>query len=137
MIEIQNAFSIKLNSINPTIATAYENVPFDPKLLPVGSPYQELSLLPSYNDSEYINDKQYISYGLVQITLKYPTTKGSKDILDRVKLYMNNFVRGDTLTNGEISIKIRSTPVAVNLGTIGDRYVYAISINYKAFYEMV
>lgn len=134
MIEIQNAFSIKLNSINPTIATAYENVPFTPTS---NVPYQELSLLPSYNDSEYINDKQYISYGLVQITLKYPTTKGSKDILDRVKLYMNNFVRGDTLTNGGISIKIRSTPVAVNLGTIGDRFVYAISINYKAFYEMV
>ena len=134
MIEIQNAFSIKLNSITPTIATAYENVPFAPTR---NVPYQELSLLPSYNDNEYINDKQYISYGLVQITLKYPTTKGSKDILDRVKLYMNNFVRGDTLTNGGISIKIRSTPVAVNLGTIGDRYVYAISINYKAFYEMV
>lgn len=133
MIEIQNAFSIKLNSIIPTIATAYENVPFTPTN---NVPYQELSILPSYNDSEYINDKQYISYGLVQITLKYPTTKGSKDILDRVKLYMNNFVRGDTLTNGGISIKIRSTPVAVNLGTIGDRYVYAISINYKAFYEL-
>lgn len=134
MIEIQNAFSIKLNSINPTIATVYENVPFTPTS---NVPYQELSLLPSYNDSEYINDKQYASYGLVQITLKYPTTKGSKDILDRVKLYMNNFVRGDTLSNGGISIKIRSTPVAVNLGTIGDRYIYAISINYKAFYEMV
>lgn len=134
MIEIKTAFEIKLNSITPTIATAYENVPFSPTN---NVPYQELSLLPSYNDSEYINDKQYISYGLVQITLKYPTTKGSKDILDRVKLYMNNFVRGDTLTNGGISIKIRSTPVAVNLGTIGDRYVYAISINYKAFYEMV
>lgn len=134
MIEIENAFRIKLNTISPVIATAYENVPFTPTN---NVPYQELSLLPSYNDSEYINDKQYISYGLVQITLKYPTTKGSKDILDRVKLYMNNFVRGDTLTNGGISIKIRSTPVAVNLGTIGDRYVYAISINYKAFYEMV
>lgn len=134
MIEIKTAFEIKLNSITPIIATAYENVPFTPTS---NVPYQELSLLPSYNDSEYINDKQYISYGLVQITLKYPTTKGSKDILDRVKLYMNNFVRGDTLTNGGISIKIRSTPVAVNLGTIGDRYVYAISINYKAFYEMV
>ena len=134
MIEIENAFRIKLNTISPVIATAYENVPFTPTS---NVPYQELSLLPSYNDSEYINDKQYISYGLVQITLKYPTTKGSKDILDRVKLYMNNFVRGDTLTNGGISIKIRSTPVAVNLGTIGDRYVYAISINYKAFYEMV
>ena len=134
MIEIENAFRIKLNTISPVIATAYENVPFNPTN---NVPYQELSLLPSYNDSEYINDKQYVSYGLVQITLKYPTTKGSKDILDRVKLYMNNFVRGDTLTNGGISIKIRSTPVAVNLGTIGDRYVYAISINYKAFYEMV
>ena len=134
MIEIENAFRIKLNTISPVIATAYENVPFTPTS---NVPYQELSLLPSYNDSEYINDKQYISYGLVQITLKYPTTKGSKDILDRVKLYMNNFVRGDTLTNGGISIKIRSTPVAVNLGTIGDRFVYAISINYKAFYEMV
>jgi len=133
LLEIKQAFEIKLNSINPTIATAYENAPFTPTN---GVPYQELTLLPSYNDSEYINDKQYVSYGLVQITIKYPTTKGAKDVLDRVKLYMNNFVRGDTLTNGGINIKIKSTPIAVNLGTIGDRYVYAISINYKAFYEL-
>ena len=44
MIEIKQAFELKLNSITPLIQTAYENTPFAPT---VGTPYQELYLMPA------------------------------------------------------------------------------------------
>lgn len=131
MIEIKQAFELKLNSITPLIQTAYENTPFTPT---VGTPYQELYLLPAYNDNPFIDNSDYISYGIFQITLKYPTGKGSKDILDRVKLYLDNLQSGDNLTQNGITINILNTPSVKNMGVIVDRLVYVISVNYQAFY---
>lgn len=132
MIEIKQAFENKINSINPTIQTAYENVTFTPT---AGVPYQELYLIPSTNDNRNIDGSGFISYGIFQITLKYPTGKGTKAIMERIKLYLDNFVSGENLPeeNG-ITTNILNTPEVVNLGTSGDRIIYAISINYQAFY---
>ena len=131
MIEIKQAFENKINSITPTIQTAYENVTFTPT---AGVPYQELYLIPATNDNIFIDGEGFISYGIFQITLKYPTGKGTKDISDRVKLYLDNFKSGDNLVQGGITTNILNTPKVVSLGTSGDRIIYAISINYQAFY---
>lgn len=131
MIEIKNAFELAINSITPTIATAYENTPFTPTN---NVPYQELYLIPSYNDNPFISGDGFISYGIFQITLKYPTGKGTKDILDRIKLYLDNFQSGQNLTQNGITINILNTPSVKNAGVVGDRLVYILSINYQAFY---
>ena len=131
MIEVKIAFETKINSITPTIQTAYENVTFTPT---AGVPYQELYLIPATNDNIFIDGEGFVSYGIFQVNLKYPTGKGTKDILDRVKLYLDNFKSGDNLVQGGITTNILNTPKVVNLGTSGDRIIYAISINYQAFY---
>lgn len=131
MIEIKTAFEKKIATISPTIATAYESVSFLPT---TGVPYQELYLIPATNDNPFIDNSKYIAYGIFQITLKYPTNKGSKDILDRVKLYLDNFRSGDNLVQGGITINILNAPTVKNLGIDGDRLVYIVSINYQAFY---
>lgn len=131
MIEIKNAFEIKLNTITPLISTAYENTPF----APVNNvPYQELFLIPAYNDNPFISGDGFISYGIFQVTLKYPTGKGTKDILDRIKLYLDNFQSGQNITQNGITINILNTPSVKNAGVVGDRLVYILSINYQAFY---
>lgn len=135
MIEIQTAFNIKIDSIGPKIDTAYENgTVFNPV---AGTPYQELYLMPSYNDNPFIDNAGFLSYGIYQITLKYPKNQGTKAMLDRVKLYLDNFKSGSNLTKDGIVINIQGTPSIKNLGVVGDRFVYAISINYMAHYEMV
>ena len=131
MIEVKQAFENKINSISPTIQTAYENVTFAPT---AGVPYQELYLIPATNDNIFIDGDGFVSYGIFQINLKYPAGKGTKDSLDRVKLYLDNFKSGDNLVQGGITTNILNTPKVVNLGTSGDRIIYAISINYQAFY---
>lgn len=131
MIEIKQAFEEKINTITPLIATASEGASFSPT---VGVPYQELYLIPATNDNIFVSGEGFISYGIFQITLKYPTGKGTKDILNRVKLYLDNFKSGDNLVQGGITTNILNTPKVVNLGTSGDRIIYVISINYQAFY---
>lgn len=131
MIEIKTAFELAMNSITPTIATAYENTPFIPTN---NVPYQELYLIPSMNDNIFIDNAGFISYGIFQITLKYPTGKGTKDILDRIKLYLDNFQSGKNLTQGGITVNVLNTPSVKNAGVVGDRLVYILSINYQAFY---
>jgi hypothetical protein len=131
MIEIKKCFEIKIASITPKIDTSYEGIKYDPI---VGKEYQELYLLPAGNEDEYINETNYKAYGIFQITLKYPLLK-YKDMLDRVKLYLDTFPRAITMTNNNIKVKVKNTPIVRNLGQDSDRLVYVISINYEAFYE--
>ena len=56
-------------------------------------------------------------------------------MLDRVKLYLDTFPRATTMTNNNIKVKVKNTPIVRNLGQDADRLVYVISINYEAFYE--
>ena len=132
MLEIKQAIEIKLNSILPVIQTSYENSPFTPT---TGTPYQEVTFLLAYNDNAFIDNSGYLSYGLVQILLKYPTGSGSNAILSRVKLYLDNFKSGTILTKDGIETNIQGTPTVKNLGVVGDRICYAISINYMAHIE--
>ena len=130
MNEIYRAFEAKLNTITPLLSTAFENAPFSPVN---NVPYQELFLIPAMNDDEFRDG--YLAKGIFQINLKYPVGKGTKDILDRVKLYLDNFKIGTTLTKDGIVTNIDRTPTAKSLGVIGDRLCYAISITYWADYE--
>ena len=132
MNEIYRVFEAKLNTITPLLSTAFENAPFSPVN---NVPYQELFLIPAINDNIFIDNAGYLSYGIFQITLKYPTGKGTKDILDRVKLYLDNFKSGTILTKDGIETNIQGTPTVKNLGVVGDRICYAISINYFAHIE--
>jgi hypothetical protein len=131
VLEIKRCFETKIGTVTPTISTAYEGVAFNPT---VNVPYQQLFLLPAGNEDEYINETNYKAYGIFQITLKYPLLK-YKDMLDRVKLYLDTFPRATTMTNNNIKVKVKNTPIVRNLGQDADRLVYVISINYEAFYE--
>lgn len=131
MIEIKKSFEIAISSIIPVIQTAYENVSFTPTN---GIPYQELTLIPAYNDNPFIDNSGYISYGIFQVKLFYPTSSGTKDILDRIKLYLDFFTSGKNLTQSGITINVLNTPSVKNAGVVGDRLVYILSINYQAFY---
>lgn len=130
MLEIKRCFETKIATVTPQIQTAYEGIGTKPV---VDIPYQELVLMPAGNIDEYINETNYTAYGIFQITLKYPLLK-YKDMLERVKLYLDTFVRGTSMYNNNIRVKVKSTPMVRNLGQDSDRWVYVISINYEAYY---
>lgn len=130
MLNARLAFEEAINAISPTIATAYENVSFTPT---INVPYQELYDIPASNDHLFINSSEFEGLGIFQITLRYPSGKGSKDAFNRAELYVSSFPCGRKLTkNGDI-ITVLQTPQIDVLGVDGDRYVVAVSINYKQY----
>jgi len=132
MIEIKQSFETEIAAITPALDTGYEGVRYDPI---VGRPYQELYLLPALNDNIYIDGEGFVSYGIFQITLRYPTgTNASKNILERIKLILDTFPSGSNLVKDGITTNIVNTPSVKNMGIVGDRLVYVVSINYQAFY---
>ena len=129
MLNTRLAFEEAINAINPTIATAYENVSFTPSS---GVPYQELYDIPASNNHLFMDNAEFEGLGIFQITLKYPSGAGMKTVSNRAELYVSSFPVGRKLTkNGDI-ITVLQTPKVNNLGVDGDRVIVAVSINYKS-----
>ena len=128
MLNARLAFEEAINAINPTIATAYENVSFTPSS---GVPYQELYDIPASNNHLFINNAEFEGLGIFQITLKYPSGQGMKTVSNRAELYVSSFPCGRKLTKNGDTITVLQTPKVNNLGVDGDRVVVAVSINYK------
>lgn len=133
--KVNLGFINKINSITPTIDTVLEGTaPYTPT---AGKEYQELYYLPATNDSQNIDNPDYFNRGIFQITLKYPNKQGLSKILDRCDLYEKAFAKGTKFTFQGLTIATTETPTIVNLGNESDRVVYAISINYKAYTEVL
>ena len=133
--KVNLGFINKINSIIPTIDTVLEGTAsYTPT---AGKEYQELYYLPAINDSQNIDNPDYFNRGILQITLKYPNKQGMSKIQDRCDLYVNAFAKGTKFTFQGITIATTETPTIVNLGNEGDRVVYAISINYKAYVDLL
>ena len=130
MLNARLAFEEAINAISPTIATAYENVSFTPT---INVPYQELYDIPASNDHLFINSSEFEGLGIFQITLRYPRGKGSKDAFNRAELYVSSFPCGLKLTKNGDTVTVLQTPQIDVLGVDGDRYVVAVSINYKQY----
>lgn len=128
MLNARLAFEEAINAINPTIATAYENVSFTPTS---GVPYQELYDIPASNNHLFIDNAEFEGLGIFQITLKYPSGAGMKAVSNRAELYVSSFPCGRKLTKNGDTITVLQTPKVNNLGVDGDRIVVAVSINYK------
>ena len=128
MLNARLAFEEAINAINPTIATAYENVSFTPSS---GVPYQELYDIPASNNHLFIDNAEFEGLGIFQITLKYPSGQGMKTVSNRAELYVSSFPCGRKLTKNGDTITVLQTPKVNNLGVDGDRVVVAVSINYK------
>ena len=133
--KVNLGFINKINSIIPTIDTVLEGAgAYTPT---AGKEYQELYYLPAINDSQNIDNPDYFNRGIFQITLKYPNKQGLSKILDRCDLYVNAFAKGTKFTFQGITIATTETPKIVNLGNESDRVVYVVSINYKAYVDLL
>ena len=125
-VQINSAFLTALNAIDNTIEVAYEGVSFTPTLV---TPYIEAYFLPADNDGIHIDNSNYDSLGIFQITLKYPFGSGSGAIATQAQKYIDYFYKGRKFTD----VRILDTPRLTNLGKDGDRIVQVISINYACY----
>ena len=133
--KVNLGFINKINSIIPTIDTVLEGAgAYTPT---AGKENQELYYLPAINDSLHIDNSSYFDRGVYQVTLKYPNKQGMSKIQDRCDLYVNAFAKGTKFIFQGLTIATTETPTIVNLGNERDRVVYVVSINYKAYVDLL
>ena len=128
IVKIRAAQENELNSMTPSLATAWENsfyVPVD------NVPYQAVFLmLADPNNYEYGANHQELGY--MQVSLKYPMQAGSEDAAERAELLRDTFKRGHSMTNSGVTVTVNKTP-SISAGIIdGSRWVVHVKIFFYA-----
>lgn len=126
---LRAALEVALNSISPTLATAFENVPFTPT---TGTAYQRVNLLRGTPENPSIGAGLAREIGVLQVTLCYPIGAGPQPAEDRAELMRATFERGASFTAGSVTVHITGTPTVGPAYVEADRYCVPVSIRYHA-----
>ena len=129
LVEIRTALETKLNSLTPTLSTAWESVPFTPV---VGTAYQQVNLMIADTLNPTLGGTHYRIKGFMQVLLCYPPNAGAKTAATRADLLVNHFKRGTSLTSGGITVIIDKTPSIAPALIDGVLYKIPVSIYFSA-----
>ena len=129
LVEIRTALETKLNALTPTLATAWESVPFTPV---VGTAYQQVNLMIADTLNPTLGGTHYRIKGFMQVLLCYPPNAGAKTAATRADLLVNHFKRGTSLTSGGITVIIDKTPSIAPALIDGVLYKIPVSIYFSA-----
>ena len=126
---VRIALETKLNAMSPALATAWENAPYTPV---VGTPYQQVWLLPATPDNSALGDDYYREQGIFQITLMYPLQTGPAAAIARAELIRAAFKRGTSMTSGAATVIVDRTP-EIGIGRVdGDRWAVPVKVRWYA-----
>lgn len=120
-------------AVDPTFATAWENVIFVPVS---GTPYQQVVLMlatpqnPTFSNQAAPDFTREIGY--LQITLHYPQGAGPKDAYAKAQALRAVFFQGKTFTSGNITVIISGTPAIAPGRVDGDRWSIPVKIPFFA-----
>jgi len=129
LVEIRTALETKLNALTPTLATAWESVPFTPI---VGTAYQQVNLMIADTLNPTLGGTHYRIKGFMQVLLCYPPNAGAKTAATRADLLVNHFKRGTSLTSSGITVIIDKTPSIAPALIDGVLYKIPVSIYFSA-----
>lgn len=129
LVEIRTALETKLNALTPTLATAWESVPFTPV---VGTAYQQVNLMIADTLNPTLGGTHYRIKGFMQVLLCYPPNSGAKTAATRADLLVNHFKRGTSLTSSGITVIIDKTPSIAPALIDGVLYKIPVSIYFSA-----
>lgn len=129
LVEIRTALETKLNALTPTLATAWESVPFTPV---VGTAYQQVNLIIADTLNPTLGGTHYRIKGFMQVLLCYPPNAGAKTAATRADLLVNHFKRGTSLTSSGITVIIDKTPSIAPALIDGVLYKIPVSIYFSA-----
>lgn len=128
LVEIRAALETKLNALSPSLATAWESVPFTPTS---GVAYQQVNLMIADIANPTLGDSHYRVKGFMQVLLCYPPNAGAKTAAARADLLTTHFKRGTSLTSGGITVIIDKTPSIAPALIDGERYKLPVSIYFS------
>jgi hypothetical protein len=130
---IRVALENKLATISPAIDTIHENDPTTSYTPVSGTPYQTVQMIYGQSEDMCITNDMIKDSGIFQVTLYYPTGKGTKDSEDRAMLIRSTFANATKLINENDIVTISKTADIKTMGVIADRYVVVVSIYYTSY----
>ena len=125
---VRTALETALAAISPALATAYENVPYEPVQ---GTAYQAVYLLPAEPENREIGTS-YTERGILQVSLFYPLDTGPGAAQTRAELIRSTFYRGATFTASGITTHVDRTPEIGPARIEDDRYLVPVRIRFYA-----
>ena len=129
IVNIRAALETRLNAISPSLATAWESVPYTPV---TGTPFQQVNLLLNEAENPTLGDGMYRVTGFLQVLLCYPPGTGPKAASARAELIRNQFQRGLGLSSGGTDVLIDRTPTIAPAIIDGDRYRIPVTVYFSA-----
>lgn len=129
LVEIRTALETKLNALAPSLATAWESVPFTPI---VGTPYQQVNIIIADTLNPTLGGSHYRIKGFMQVLLCYTPSLGAKAASTRADLLVNHFKRGTSLINGGVTVIVDKTPSIAPPMVDGLLYQIPVSIYFSA-----
>ena len=124
--DVRVATRVHLETIANNIETDYEGDTFTPTN---EVEYQSVHLLIGAIDDFTIAHADSSTHNyILQVTLRYPTNKGTYKVETKASEIVAHFDRGLLLERNGLKIRVEKTPEVVNLGVEGDREVRAVSI---------
>lgn len=128
LVKIKSALEVALESLSPSIDTAWENLDFNPT---PGSAFQEVFILFAQPENfEYGSSHRELGY--MHVALNYPLSLGSTALLIRAELIRSTFYRGASFTNSGVTVIISNTPEITPSKIEGDRYIAIIKVRFFA-----
>lgn len=125
---VRAALETALNAISPSLATAWENEPFEPA---TGVPYQRVNLLRAQpDDSE--SGSSFVEQGILQVTLCYPTGGGPASAEAHALAVREAFKRGSSFTSGGVIVTVFRVPQLMPPQVPEDRFELPIRITWRA-----
>lgn len=128
IVSIRAALETRLNALSPSLATAWEGIPFTPV---TGTPYQQVNLLTD-TENPTLGDGMYRATGFMQVLLCYPPGTGPKAASTRAELIRDWFSRGLGLSSGGINVRIDRTPTIAPAIIDADRYRLPVTVYFSA-----
>jgi hypothetical protein len=125
---VRAALEGALNGMSPSLATAWENVPYEPTN---GTAWQRATLLPAEPDNLEIGGL-ITERGLMQVTLCYPLNAGVAAPLARAELIRSTFPRGASFTSDGVTTTIERTPEIGPATAEPDYFSLPVRIRYFA-----
>ena len=129
IVLVRSALQEKLDGMAPALATAWENVDYEPV---AGTPYQAAYVLAAEPDNPTMGDDYYREQGIFQISLFYPIQVGTAVAEARAQLIRTTFKRGTSMTSGAVTVIVNKTPEIAPGRVDGDRWHIPVKIRWYA-----
>jgi hypothetical protein len=106
IVETKRACERRLQTLTPSVPTAYEGVTFTPP----NTMYQKVQFVISQPDDPVLGTGYYRERLQMQVFIVDETNKGTSGAIQRAELIRGLFPKGLTITEGAFRIYVLSTP---------------------------